>query len=256
MRIALDRRHDRQTCARSLPCRSTRPAASPRSPSPTRRPTSFGTEVEAGKQANVIYIGDYDPAGVLIDRSIEAELCRHLQGIDRDDEELRDQLIEAAKIGIFPDLPRTIDLQFHRLAITEEQIAEFDLPTKPRKATDRRAQHVKATVEAEAMPAATLRDAAAAGDRGVSAAGCPGGRPGGRGIRARALCAVSAPKGTQKAKAAWLRDHLEAGVLSAIDVESALEIRADDVGAVSAGKTNIGSKSWQKLAALVATKVN
>ena len=30
-----------------------------------------------------------------------------------------------------------------RLAITEEQIVEHDLPTKPRKATDRRAQHVR-----------------------------------------------------------------------------------------------------------------
>ena len=39
-----------------------------------------GSEVEAGKQANVIYIGDYDPAGVLIDQSIEAELRRHLNG--------------------------------------------------------------------------------------------------------------------------------------------------------------------------------
>jgi hypothetical protein len=28
-----------------------------------------------------------------------------------------------------------IDLQFHRLAITEEQIAEFDLPSLGRKAT-------------------------------------------------------------------------------------------------------------------------
>jgi hypothetical protein len=114
-------------------------------------------EVEAGKQAHVIYIGDYDPAGVLIDQSIESELRRHLTGIDRNDEEVRDQLIEAGKIRIFPDLPSTSDLQFHRLAITEEQIGAFDLPTKPRKETDRRAQHVKETVEAEAMPAGILR---------------------------------------------------------------------------------------------------
>jgi hypothetical protein len=82
------------------------------------------------KTANVIYIGDYDPAGVLIDQSLEKELREHLGDID---------------------------LEFHRLAITEEQIAEFDLPTKPRKETDRRAQHVLATVEAEAMPAHILR---------------------------------------------------------------------------------------------------
>jgi hypothetical protein len=79
----------------------------------------------------VLYIGDYDPAGVLIDQSLEAGFRTHLS----------------------PDL----DLTFHRIAITEEQIADFDLPTKPRKDTDRRALQVKATVEAEAMPAGSLR---------------------------------------------------------------------------------------------------
>jgi hypothetical protein len=111
-----------------------------------------------GKPAHVLYIGDYDPAGVLIDRSLEAELRSHLRGVDPDDEDLRDLLIEAGKIGIFSDLPPTIDLHFHRLAITEEQIVQFDLPTKPRKETDRRAPHIKETVEAEAMPAGILRD--------------------------------------------------------------------------------------------------
>jgi hypothetical protein len=89
-------------------------------------------EVEdTGKTANVIYIGDYDPAGVLIDQSLEAEMRRHL--------------------------PRTVDLNFHRLAITPEQITAYDLPTKPRKETDRRALHIKETVEAEALPAGILR---------------------------------------------------------------------------------------------------
>jgi hypothetical protein len=83
------------------------------------------------KAAHVIYIGDYDPAGVLIDQSIEKELRTHLH----------------------PD----VDLSFHRLAITESQIEQYDLPTKPRKAGDKRARHVKATVEAEAMPAHILR---------------------------------------------------------------------------------------------------
>jgi hypothetical protein len=89
-------------------------------------------EVEyTGKPANVIYIGDYDPAGVLIDRSLETELRAHL--------------------------PEEIDLQFHRLAITEKQIVAYGLPTKPRKEGDRRALHIKETVEAEAMPAGILR---------------------------------------------------------------------------------------------------
>jgi hypothetical protein len=50
-----------------------------------------------------------------------------------------------------------IGLTFERIGITKEQITEHDLPTKPRKAGDKRAQHVAATVEAEAMPAQVLR---------------------------------------------------------------------------------------------------
>ena len=83
------------------------------------------------KAAHVIYIGDYDPAGVLIDLAIEKELRQHLHS--------------------------AVDLSFHRIAITEQQIELFDLPTKPRKAGDKRSQHVKSTVEAEAMPAKIMR---------------------------------------------------------------------------------------------------
>ena len=81
--------------------------------------------------AHIIYIGDHDPAGVLIDRSVERELRLHL---DED-----------------------VELEFERIAITPEQIEEYDLPTKPRKAGEKRALHITETVEAEAMPAAALR---------------------------------------------------------------------------------------------------
>lgn len=83
------------------------------------------------RPAEVIYIGDYDPAGVLIDRSIEQELRKHLDA--------------------------GVDLAFHRVAITPEQIESYDLPTKPRKTGERRAIHIERTVEAEAMPAHILR---------------------------------------------------------------------------------------------------
>ena len=83
------------------------------------------------KAAHVIYIGDYDPAGVLIDLSIEKELRQHLHS--------------------------AVDLSFHRIAITEEQIEQYDLPTKLRKAGDKRSAHIKSTVEAEAMPARIMR---------------------------------------------------------------------------------------------------
>jgi hypothetical protein len=80
----------------------------------------------------VFYIGDYDPAGVLIDQSLERELRRHLDS--------------------------GIALDFQRIAINEEQIESYDLPRKPRKAGDKRAQHIADTVEAEAMPARVLRE--------------------------------------------------------------------------------------------------
>jgi hypothetical protein len=84
-----------------------------------------------GRELVIYYIGDYDPAGVLIDVALEQELREHLH----------------------PD----VKLQFLRLGITEQQVARYRLPTKTRKASDPRAPHVKWTVEAEAMPAATMR---------------------------------------------------------------------------------------------------
>lgn len=85
-------------------------------------------------EAIVFYVGDFDPAGLLIDRAIERELRKHL----------------------------ATPLRFNRLAINERQIAEHDLPTKPRKPGDRRRRDVAETVEAEAMPAAVLRALVAA----------------------------------------------------------------------------------------------
>ena len=105
-------------------------------------------EIDRGDRdsAAVLYVGDYDAAGLLIDQSIEAELRSHL----------------------------ATPLDFHRLAVNEDQIAELDLPTKPRKVCkvcrgdgcakcggtgygDRRRLDIAETVEAEAIPAAIMR---------------------------------------------------------------------------------------------------
>ena len=69
-------------------------------------------------------------ASVLIDQKIEQGLRKHL-GAD------------------FP-------LHFERVAINREQIDRY-LPTKPRKTSDRRRLDIQQTVEAEAMPAKTMR---------------------------------------------------------------------------------------------------
>lgn len=79
----------------------------------------------------VMYIGDYDPAGVLIDVALERELREHLRP--------------------------SIDLDFRRIAINKGQIELYELPTKPRKEGDKRSQHLAYTVEAEAMHAMDLR---------------------------------------------------------------------------------------------------
>jgi len=80
----------------------------------------------------ILYVGDFDPAGVLIDVKIEKELRQHLDP--------------------------NIDMEFKRVGITLEQIEQYDLPTKPRKAKEKRAPHILSTVEAEALPVTILRD--------------------------------------------------------------------------------------------------
>lgn len=88
-------------------------------------------EIDAAGRARavILYIGDHDPAGVLIDRDIEAKLKAHAR----------------------------TPIEFRRLAINKAQIAEYGLPTKPRKERERRRPDLQETVEAEAMPAAELR---------------------------------------------------------------------------------------------------
>ncbi|MEM8940731.1 MAG: hypothetical protein AAGC91_01160 [Pseudomonadota bacterium] len=89
-------------------------------------------QLDSGKdRALILYAGDFDPAGVLIDQSIESEMRRHLG----------------------EDAP----VEFRRVAVNEEQIERYELPTKPRKPGDRRATHVRESVEAEAMPAHLLK---------------------------------------------------------------------------------------------------
>jgi hypothetical protein len=85
-----------------------------------------------GRGVVIFYIGDYDPAGVLIDVALERELREHLD----------------------PE----VSLTFRRLGITAEQVRRLRLPSKPRRASDVRAQHIKRTVEAEAMPAHLMRE--------------------------------------------------------------------------------------------------
>ena len=88
-----------------------------------------GIQQEArGRPVVIVYVGDWDPAGVLIDQSVIRELRSHC-----------------------PDLQITEK----RFAITAEQAERR--PSKPRKAGDLRRLDIRETVEAEAMPAGELR---------------------------------------------------------------------------------------------------
>lgn len=79
----------------------------------------------------VLYIGDYDAAGVLIDVSLQKELREHLRA--------------------------DIELRFDRIGINLDQITKYDLPSKPRKESDKRSMHIDIAVEAESLPAKILR---------------------------------------------------------------------------------------------------
>ena len=84
-----------------------------------------------GVPAEIIYIGDHDPAGVLIDKKVESEFWEHL-----DD---------------------SITVNLHRIAINADQIDKFNLPSRPRKPGEKRAQHIVKNVEAESLPAPIMR---------------------------------------------------------------------------------------------------
>ena len=89
--------------------------------------------IESGRaHAVILYVGDYDQAGVLIDRAIE----------DR----LRDFL--ASWEG---------ELTFHRLAVNDDQIDTMGLPTRPPRPAISRSPEVTRAVEAEAIPAPAMR---------------------------------------------------------------------------------------------------
>ena len=86
---------------------------------------------ECGKPAYLYYLGDHDPSGVDIPRNVEARL--------------RQFAPEA-------------DIHFQRLAVTPAQITEWNLPTRPTKATDTRAKNFTGeSVEVDAIPPAQLR---------------------------------------------------------------------------------------------------
>ena len=84
-----------------------------------------------GKPAHLYYFGDHDPSGLDIPRNVE------------------DRLREFA-----PE----VEIHFECVAVTEDQIREWDLPTRPTKKTDSRSKGFRGeSVEVDAIPPAKLR---------------------------------------------------------------------------------------------------
>jgi hypothetical protein len=93
-----------------------------------------GIEVK-DKPAHIYHFGDLDPSGQDAARDIEAKLKRYAP--------------EA-------------EIHFERVAVTRQQVEQWNLPTRPTKMTDTRAKKFIATsgatsVELDAIPAAQLR---------------------------------------------------------------------------------------------------
>jgi hypothetical protein len=86
-----------------------------------------------GKEIFVYYFGDRDPSGLTVDRTVERDLKEFAHGAE---------------------------INFQRVAVTPEQIHEWDLPTRPTKRTGNK--HAKGfigdSVELDAIPPAKLRE--------------------------------------------------------------------------------------------------
>jgi hypothetical protein len=92
---------------------------------------------ENGQHTRIYYFGDQDPSGVDIDRAVV------------------DGIALAGRFGVF-HMPK-----FERVAVTENQIADWDLPTRPTKKSDTRSKNFEGeSVELDAIPPAKLRELA------------------------------------------------------------------------------------------------
>lgn len=92
---------------------------------------TFRKAVEAGKKVIIYHLGDYDPSGVAAGESMLRAF--------RDD--------------------FNVEVQFTRVAITQEQVRNLNLPTRPVKMSDGRAAKWKGgeCVELDSMPPAEIR---------------------------------------------------------------------------------------------------
>lgn len=101
------------------------------------------------RNAQIYYFGDRDPSGVHIDLNIVKRLYSFISGADDVkwiDDEYRDGIFECP------------GFTFQRVAVTERQVVELDLPSTPAKKTDARSVNFDGeAVELEAIDPNELR---------------------------------------------------------------------------------------------------
>jgi hypothetical protein len=131
---------------------------------------------ERGKDTYVYQLGDHDPSGVDAWRAFRKSVCGFLL---EDYRALHDRLVAAGRLNPDPDVPDGIHdgdrgrssctfirqgheevavAHFERLAVTEHQIYQLDLPTRPTKQSDTRSAGFDGgSVEVDAIPPTVLR---------------------------------------------------------------------------------------------------
>ena len=106
---------------------------------------------DRGQRTQIYYFGDYDPSGLDIDRAVRHGIGEAIWSmLDPDDREPT------------PELEFAYWADFERVAVTKEQIVDWDLPTRPTKKDDSRAKQFvgDASVELDAIPVDRLRQLA------------------------------------------------------------------------------------------------
>ncbi len=107
------------------------------------------------QSTHIYYFGDLDPSGLDIARNVEARLREFVCTMPA----LNQETAERWCHNRFFDIPRDAGLHFHRIAVTEAQVEEYGLLTRPTKQTDSRsAKFSGESVEVDAIDPPTLRE--------------------------------------------------------------------------------------------------
>lgn len=119
---------------------------------------------EKNQRTRIYYFGDRDPSGVDIDRAVVEGIGESLLALKPSVAE-GDFGFEAVLDMLFgrtdPEDVFGEHANFERVGVTEEQILDWDLPTRPTKKSDSRSKNFKGeSVELDAIPAHQLRQLA------------------------------------------------------------------------------------------------